>query len=881
MLNNSGRFYDPCFTDFYLAPHVTDLEDVGSVSLPIMNWCGDKIKGAGWILFTLIVFFRIESAQAQGLGFFSNDRLVRERTSYAVFAGNAPKFNRELTIAFDLSFYSKQQFGYIFTLIDPRNKSYSLSFRLEDDQTPWLHFNIDKEATKLKLPLEKSWIENGTWIPVEVHFNLETDQVQLKINQQPYQSAKLGLQPGIAPELIFGRYSTYTDVPAMAIRNLRLNGAAQDWLFPLNEWDGNAVHNSSGAITGKVDNPNWLIKEAHYWKKRVSHSFTKVAGASFIPEQNQVVAFTQDSLFSFQLTTGASASFGYENKLPISRLILARSGWDSLRQQLWVYEANNLPIGDTTIALLDIEKKRWTPIGTAYLPEQRHHHNLIQQDSSWILFGGYGSFRYFNGFYRYDSTTDRWQQLPMQGDSIDPRFFAAMGPTGRDGEFLLFGGFGNPTGEQVVGGRNYFDCYHVQIKERRIKKLWDKSLPEQLWVPASNLLMDADGSHFYVLGYPHHLPKSALQLYKFSVADGQFELVSDSIPITSEKIETEINLYRNAESGELVCLVQEFWNAAASNLFVYTLKDPPVAFNAQSQETGIWKGSGKWWWLLLLVPIALYWISRRKRTDLKKQMSPAIPVAKEEIRKEEIEQPQQNAVYLLGDFLAFDKKGMDISHLFSPKIRQLFLLLIVSNRAGKKGVGSRLISSTLWPERDMASTKNIRGVTINALRNILMEWEGIQLNYINDAYLLELEAGFFCDYYQVLDFLQQPNNEQPAPQLLAYLPLLQRGPLFTNLQEAFLDEYKFEYESLLVKKAAATISTSVRADNWNQSYYLLAKIIHMADPFHELALSYQLVYLRKTKGMEAARKKYEAFQAEYQRSLGQAFTPSFEQVAQV
>lgn len=843
-----------------------------------MNWRGANIKGAVWILGTLIAMLITEKSTAQGLGFFSNELPVGERTSYEVLAKRAGKFNKHLNISFELSFYSKQQFGYIFTLVDPRNKSYTLSFRLQDDQTPWLHFNIDKEATKLKIPLQKSWLENGTWIPISLEFDLEADKVTLTINGKAYQSNKLELQPGMEPKLIFGRYTTYTDVPAMAIRQLQLTGADQELVFPLNEWEGQEVHAANGNATGRVDNPNWLIKEAHYWKKRWSYAFPKIAGANFVPDQNSIVAFTADSLLSWQLATGTITRKAYANKLPISKLLLARSAWDAARQQLWVYEANNLPIADTTIAALDIDAARWTSIGTAYLPEQRHHHNLVQYDSSWVLFGGYGSFHYFNGFYRYNSVTDQWQPLTLNGDSIHPRFFAAMGATGKPGEYLLFGGFGNPTGEQVVGGRNYFDCYRIHLSQQRIQKLWEKSIPNELWVPASNLLMDASGNHFYVLGYPHHLPKSALQLYKFSVATGQFDLVSDSIPITSEKIETEINLYRNQQLGELVCLVQEFSSSEASTVSVYTLKDPPVAFNATPLSSPSATSRAKYWLLLLLVPLASFWWFRKKKPPVAtpentNDAEAAVP----EIAS--ISAPQRNAVYLLGEFQAFDKKGIDISHHFSPKIRQLFLLLIVIGRSGKKGITSRLISATLWPDRDMASTKNIRGVTINNLRNILAEWEGIQLSFQNDSYVLDIQPGFFCDYYTMLDALNA-NTTHPIS-LLYYLPLLQRGSLFSNTQEPFLDEYKFEFETLLADAAAQELLQAIRANTMHLPYYQLSKQVHLADPFHEPALSYQLIFLRKTKGVEASRKKFEAFQAEYERSLGHPYTPTYEQAAQI
>jgi hypothetical protein len=47
-----------------------------------------------------------------------------------------------------------------------------------------------------------------------------------------------------------------------------------------------------------------------------------------------------------------------------------------------------------------------------------------------------------------------------------------------------------------------------------------------------------------------------------------------------------------------------------------------------------------------------------------------------------------NAVYLLGEFIVFNKNSRDITYLFSPKIKQLFILILFNSK-NAQGVVSK------------------------------------------------------------------------------------------------------------------------------------------------------------------------------------------------
>ena len=67
-----------------------------------------------------------------------------------------------------------------------------------------------------------------------------------------------------------------------------------------------------------------------------------------------------------------------------------------------------------------------------------------------------------------------------------------------------------------------------------------------------------------------------LRLYRLSVADGTYEALGDSIPMVSEEIATNANLYYNARLHEFYCVIQEFRKYGDNETRIYALSAPPV-----------------------------------------------------------------------------------------------------------------------------------------------------------------------------------------------------------------------------------------------------------------------------------------------------------------
>ena len=828
-----------------------------------------KVRQA--ILFSILCFYVLPS-KAQGLLFASEDSLLTQRTSLHVFSPDVPVFHDHFSINFDLSLWDKANLGYVFDLSDKDN-SYSLSYLHEGDGS-FLNFNIDSKSNKIRIPLEPSLLKKKNWIKVRVDLDLKGDRVTVYIDSNAYRADKLGFREEMPANLVFGKNPRYTEVPNMAIKNLEVGNETNHYFFPLDEWNGNNVHDSKKEITGFVENPIWLINESFFWKPVYTQSFQEVAGLNFDPLHQDLFIFTRDSLITYNPEQKRAGGEAYASRLPVP-MVLGKSVFNARENKLYLYELFDVPRDTPSIASLDMDSGslKWTVIGKDVLPGQLHHHNVFYdaQQDKFYLFGGYGLYSYHNAFLRHNDSTGAWEKVAFKGDTICPRFFAAGGPSDRPGEVFLFGGYGNESGSQVVGGKQYYDFYRINLNDHSIKKCWNITPPDKsVFVPANNLVLSSDKKYFYALCYPHEIAKTELKLYKFSIADGSYEVVSAPIPVTSMRIESDINLFFSERTEEFFCAVQEFTDRQHSTIKIYSLASPPVSVTSYLQSIQPQPAPGRRWvWYALaalwLTVLSLWWVFRFRR---RREVSVPVPEAKTETGYVEV---QKNAVYLLGEFSVFDRNGHDITHLFSPKIKQLFVLILLNSLDGK-GIVSKKVSAKLWPDKDVAKTKNIKGVTFNHLRNIISDIDGIELIFLNDTYSFTLGKAFFCDFC----VLSEAIRHRPET-VLDHFHLMARGALLPDMPEPILDHVKTTYEEQLTDILIPEIKRLYETRDLKMALEV-TKLILCIDAFNEEALKYQLKSFRRLKGIEYSRKAYEQFTQDYQRSLGVAYHVSFDKI---
>src|SRR5690606_9942499 len=299
----------------------------------------------------------------------------------------------------------------------------------------------------------------------------------------------------------------------------------------------------------------------------------------------------------------------------------------------------------------------------------------------------------------------------------------------------------------------YYDLYKVDFNTKHVSKLWEIKWKHDNVVPVRGMVILNDSS-FYTLCYPEHFSESLLKLYKFSLKDGSYEILGDSIPIRSDKITTNANLYYDNGLNNLYAVVQEFEDDISSDLKVYSLAFPPLT----AQELASFSKDQK--------PIKVFIILFSSFGALGigyllyKRFKPQKPiVVEDDIRNETIAidrtetiTTRPNSVYLFGDFTVRDRNNRDITYMFSEQLKQVFCL-ILQYSTSDDGIASQRLSSILWPDRPADKVKNSRGVTINHLRKVLSELDGIELIYVKGHFKIVHTEEFYCDYTQCMQII--------------------------------------------------------------------------------------------------------------------------------
>lgn len=843
------------------------------------------------ILYLLVPFLAAGYARGQepvasGLLFSSKTESITLRTSLELFDGRPHKFSGRFSLAFDLSIRDALRFGYILRLIDDDNEEASLVFvNFREDDKYYIDFNTSRTGRNIPMRIHPDMAGTGKWISVRIDFDLRKDRAVIHVDSASYECDGVGINDPARLRIVFGFHGINLDVPAMAVKNIRITERSKlRQSIPLNESSGEQVHNSGGWVVGKVKNPTWLISEHFNWSRAAAFNAQLTSGITYNPFSNEVYIIGQDSLTMFRTDTRTIASAPIE---PIPMRI-DEAIYNTKTNQTYIYNLSAPDSPDSlspSIAMLNMETLTLDRTGSPRMGNRLHHHNAFfdPECDTLYIFGGYGNFSYSNRIYRYDPTVDSWLKVPFTrgGDSIYPRFFAASGEGRDDYEILMFGGFGNKSGRQELGGKNLYDLISIDLQTKSARKLWEIA-PDSLYVPATNLILGKDKKYFYALVYPHHVASSQLALCRYDIQTGVSEIVSNSIPILSEEIATKAFLFCNTPMNELVAVIREYKDRRTANIRIYTLSTPPI-----SARELVDYGRPRWMTpvriaglaaAMLVLAFAVFRIVARRRSKSAARapevvLSPAVHVV--QIRK--------SAIYVLGDFLAFDHRGGDVTYRFSAKLRMLFALILFHSKERDTGLSTEKLTATLWPEKEVSEAKNIRGVTINHLRKILEDIRGIELVCENSRWRFTFSEGFYCDYIRGMTLCARiieagktaPGAESADSTVNELVRILTRGPLFPLVAETWMENGRHDFEEIVEKTLGLQIVQQQATGNYDR-VLLLIETLFVIDPLNEDMLSKGVAALRKMGRPDRALMLYTDFCTRFKTALGAEYPRSFE-----
>lgn len=863
------------------------------------------------ILFFLLLCM-VSEGYSQGLQFYGNEKRISERSSFCVFTDeNIPAATGKFKISFEYAVQNAESPGYIFYLKDANGKAaFNLTYVFDNEQGSFM-FAQDGKQIYYTCQHSQSKL-HGKWMLISLTMDIANNWAEISIGNDKATLEDIGLNEKVlTPQLYFGMYNHILETASFSIRNLTISTDEGDWNFPLNESKGEDVHESNGKITGHVVNPVWLINHSYYWEPLFqSYSFTP-SGFVFAPKKQEFYIYNHDSITIYDIYKHTSEQLSYVPEKTTFPIRLGMNFYDEAKDKIYAYELN---WSETFIAEMDPEARTWKMINQNDTTLQMHHHSGLfnPQKQQFLFFGGYGNRRYYRSFITYDLRQERWDTLHFSGDEISPRFFAGIAMSPDCKHAYIYGGKGNETGDQNVGIQYYYDLYQLDFETQQIKKLWEHEAPAINHIPARDMILSDDEKYIYLLAYPEYKPKTQLQLYRLSISDGSYVVLGDSIPLTSEEIATNANLYFNREQEEFYCVIQEFEKYGQSTTRIYSLSTPPVSlaavkyYDRQASDSG---QSSVWNYLLpilgLMLVGGLFIVLKRKQLANKAQLQPQTMTSPQEnvttdihspitvsvattqtIGEDEMEEAllanaittRKNSISLFGPFTAIDKNGSDMTYMFSPKIRHIFLYILVNSIMKDSGVLSSDMNNLFWPDKPNDKIKNLKNVTMNHLRKTLQELEGIELTYQKGYFKLVLTDECYCDYQRFFllteGMKRAPLTEDDTAELYN---ILAQGKYLNTIEDSLFDYSKQQAESFTVSLLSEQIHTFYK-NGRNMATIRICNILFAIDPLSDMAMTYAVCTYRRQNKSDRAMQLYGTFTREYQKVMNEDYPITFEEV---
>ncbi len=818
-----------------------------------------------WI--TIFVIFCNQSF-GQGLKFVAGDQAIEKRTSLKIYPSKSFESYKYFEISFEINISKNSAVGYIFRIKEKEDSPIFNLYFDEENNKAIFRLNEEGKFSLIKTEISSEKLSIGSWIPIKIKFDLENKEVILQISNQRPQVAKANLSIPSTPTIYFGKSDYMIDVPSMSIRNLKLGNSENETYIPFKESEGSLLHNLKGDIIGEVNNGIWLSNNSYHWQKRLITSFSSESGSEYNSKTKSIYYFNRDSLQIFNLLTSELKKIKFSSPCPV-QIHRGNTFIDTSNNKLYVYETYfPSTYNGPSMASLDLENNQWKIESVDNLNKELNHHGYVFLNDSHqlLIFGGFGNMAYSNKFSEYTIGTDRWKQnISTSGPQIFPRYFTSMGYSKIFDKVFIFGGMGNESGEHIVGRRYFYDLYSFNPSTNKVDKLWEIDWKDKPFVPARGLVIQ-DSNSLFVLGYPEHLTHSLIKLYKFSLKDGQFEQLGDSIPIYSDKISTRAKLYYDNQLKKLICLVQESDDDIRSKIIINTLNFPAISFKELHSFPVVNKPNGVLQYviacifIILIFAYLLYRILRRKRTKQPLEID-AYPI-------NPLKSQTRNCIYLFGDFTLIDRKGKDISYLLSTRLQQVFCLILFHSK--EVGISSKLLSHLLWPDKPKDKVKTSRGVAINNLRKVLQEIDGIEIVFEDGHFRMIINSECFCDYLEINKEVN--NNEGQISD--DFYNIIRRGKFLLGHDDPILDEEKSKTEKIIIEILEKDLNQQIQKRNYSQISFV-AETILIIDPINENALEKSLFALYMLKSESKAKVIFDKFTEQFELNMGEKYGFSF------
>ena len=853
---------------------------------------------SGIILGLILLFLFANKTFSQnlfhsGLLFTAAPNPKEQRTSLDLTFNSAVTARYKFSLEFDFAIWNRDQFGYIFRLFDKEHHNIDLVYIPESSTLAVLKLVVNEQLTTINIPLEENKLVRNNWLHLSLTFDLEHGRVDCTLGKQIFTDDHVVLNGFRKLNICFGANRSInfptTDVPRMAIRNIRIgdynNKSRHNWL--LNESEGEKASDLVGNLTARTTNPNWLLNNHFFWTKKDELKLEASSGIAFDTVQNRILFIGKHKIVSCDIINSKIEEQKVDNYKPSNfksetyyysfpeKKIFCFS---TVPNDIHVYDENNNEWGKGTF-----NSETSQAANSSFF--------LNDQDKSAYSLGGYHNYKYYDYLMRYNFPEKSWKQVILNGDKLVPRSYAAVAKTKNPGEFLIFGGYGNASGQQELGPQCLYDLYRLNLNDLTLEKKWNMENVSENFIPMGSTTVPEQTPALYVLGFPPFLNGTYLKLYRISLEKPEYSAVSDTMHFYFDEERSKASLSFFNKTKEFFAVIKTPVGGDSTSYKIFTLNYPPInrsmlsiTFKTVLSNPGNWITKVIWMvggfslvfiYLLIFLLRKLHMAEESLEDDnrLNSLVTDKIPRRTENPDKRLVELSRRNAIYLFGEFRVYDNDGLEISNRFTTKLKQLFLSILLLG-TDDKGITNEKLNSIHWTYHTPESAKNNRNVSVKKLRDLMVNLKGIQVIHTNGSWTLKFSKEIFCDYQFLLKKIKgnfQPLTREEFEKILL---ILAQGIFVEDERTPWLDPFNSHFLTSLLNYLFL-LADSFEKEKNPEAIYRLADIILKSDPLNEEAFKLKIEALIQLKNHNQAFFDYTYFTKGYEKMYGIQFPLSF------
>lgn len=823
------------------------------------------------LLFWISLLVTVRAQNDRGLLFRSYESPIATRSSLHLSPSAPLAFEERIETGFEMSFWRASELGYIlrFSSADASTRIDLIYKPGEGDVTGGvfkLTINGQEQGAELIIPADQ--LVRNNWLRTTVSLIKPDQSLKLTIGKQEasFQSPLLKSLTALNP--VFGRspYSLPSSVatPRFAIKNLRLQVDDETHTWSLQKEKGAVLTSEESNYRIEVQDPEWIIDGHQRWQQQYTQPAQPIPGIAFDKMKDEVYIAEEKLITVYNLTTRTKVEFNPKNSFPKDQGTQA-AVYSTRHQELYGYDLgpeHGYRFNKTTELWENLNDQEAPPI---YIWQHAPLENALNGNP--LIFAGYGFFEARNKLLEFSPEIQEWMEIPLKGDIPEPRFMLGATEGYNPGEYYVYGGYGNESGEQESGFDNLSDLYLLNLNDSTLKKLWARTPGETPYLPSSSMVLHREDSAIYAIGHDYLDGVKELELLKISINHPQVEVITleEKLPFEIRNIgDYNLFLFYAAQTKELVSVLRINTDPNNAEVKIHSISFPPVAYTASEVES-----AGLPWHLIL--PGATLFIGllilglRRRRTP-----QAPVPESKPAPDTPPTMSPSGYAISLMGEFKVMDAEGNNLTPKLSPKLKELFLLILLHTLTDKQGIPTQQLTEILWPDASPSSAKNNRGVNLQKLRQVLAPLTGVEISFRENRWAVIFQNVSDCDLYHARTAIRQNNLE-------AVTAIANVGMLLPSTSYEWLDAFKVDIHFKLIQFLMSGAEAARSQKSWSQVVDVSRAVLNI-DPVHDEALHQLLLSLTALKKVGIAKSAYEQFAERYKTLYNEAYPVEFDDI---